>query len=123
MATDQYATGYVFISGQLLAEELSVDLEYDPGNQIVVTQYKGFAGISPGAGRARATVSNAIPRAGLEYDAYAAADARTPIEFIVFAGSKKRSSTGFIMNVKEKFGHDQPSTIDFDFEGEPWTLS
>jgi len=123
MATDQYAVGYVYTDGQLLAEELSVDMEFDPANQVIVTQYKGFAGISPGAGRARATVSNAIPRVGMEYNAVKTAKAHSAVEFVVFAGAEKFSSTGFIMNVKMKFGADQPSTMDFDFEGEPWTVA
>ena len=119
MATDQYAVGYVFVDGQLLAEELNVDIDFQTGNQIVVTQYKGFAGVSPGASRTMITVKNAIPKAGLEYNAYDAAKNHTPVEFVVFAAGNKRTSTGFIMNVKESFGVDTPSAIDFEFEGDP----
>lgn len=119
MATDQYAVGYVFIDGQLLAEELNVDIDFQTGNQIVTTQYKGFAGVSPGAKRTMITVKNAIPKSGLEYNAYDAAKNNTPVEFVIFAAGNKRTSTGFIMNVKESFGVDTPSSIDFDFEGDP----
>lgn len=119
MATDQYAVGYIFIDGQLLTEALNVDLDFQTGNQIVVTQAKGFAGVSPGAKRTMITVKSAIPKAGLEYNAYDAANNNTVVEFVVFAGGKRRTSTGFIMNVKESFGVDTPSSLDFDFEGDP----
>jgi hypothetical protein len=118
MATDQYGVGYVFLDSQLLMEELSCDLDYDGNNNIIVTQAKGFAGISAGAGRFTARVSNGIPRAGLEVNFYKLAKDRTPVEFIVHAGGKKRISKGFIMRVSEKFATDTPSTIDFDFEGD-----
>jgi hypothetical protein len=118
MATDQYAAGYVFLDGALLVEELSCDLDYDANNSVQVTQAKGFAGISPGAGRFTARVTNAIPRAGLEVDFYTLAKDRTPVEFIVAAAGKKRISKGFIMRVSEKFGADTSSTIDFEFEGD-----
>ena len=123
MATDQYAVGYVFLDGQLLAEELTCDLSYDPKNNIVVTQQKGFAGITMGAGVFTATVTNAIPRAGLEVDYYKLASDRTPVEFIVHAAGKKRISKGFIGPVNEKFGTDQSSTLDFTFTGEEPSVS
>ena len=119
MATDQYAVGYIFVDGQLLAEALSVDLDYQTGNQIVVTQYKGFAGVSPGADRTMITVKSAIPKAGLELNVYDIAKNRTPVEFVIFAAGNKRTSTGFIQGVKESFGVDTPSSLDFDFEGDP----
>lgn len=119
MATDTYAQGFVFVDGQLLMEALNVDVDYQTGNQIVVTQYKGFAGVSPGADRTMITVKSAIPKAGIELNVYELAKNKTPVEFVVFAGGAKRTSTGFIMNVKESFGVDTPSSIDFDFEGEP----
>jgi hypothetical protein len=123
MATDQYAVGYVFVDSQLLVEELTCDLEYNPNNNVVVTQQKGFAGITQGAGRFTARVSNAIPRAGLELDFYDLAINRTPVEFIVHAGGKKRISKGFVMLVSESFGADKTSTIDFSFEGNEPTVS
>ena len=118
MATDQYGVGFVFLDGQLLTEELTCDVEYDPQNNVVVTQYKGFAGITAGAGQFTATVSNAIPRAGLEVDFYTLAKDRTPVEFIVHAGSKKRISKGFLQRVREKFATGDSSTVDFEFVGE-----
>ena len=119
MATDQYAVGYVFVDGQLLVEELSVDLEFDTGNQIIITQYKGFAGVSPGAKQTKATIKSAIPKSGLEVDLYGIAAENTPVELVVFAGGKKRTSKGFIMNVKESFSADNPSSVDFEFNGDP----
>jgi hypothetical protein len=123
MATDQYAVGYVFVDSQLLVEELTCDLEFNPNNNVVVTQQKGFAGITQGAGRFTARVSNAIPRAGLELDFYTLAIERTPVEFILHAGGKKRISKGFVMSVSESFGADKSSTIDFNFEGSEPTIS
>jgi len=117
MATDQYAKGSVFLDGQLLIEELSCDLDYDANNQIIITQQKGFAGISEGADSFEANVSNAIPRAGLEVDYYSLVADRTPVEFIVHAGGKKRISTGFIMKLSENFGADKASGISFVFRG------
>lgn len=123
MATDQYAVGYVFLDGQLLVEELSCEVDYDPKNSVVVTQQKGFAGITQGAGIFTAQVSNAIPRAGLEVDYYDLAQKRTPVEFVLHAAAKKRVSKGFIGPIREKFGVDQSSTLDFTFTGEEPVVS
>jgi hypothetical protein len=118
MATDRYATGFCFLDGALLAEEVTIDLGYNPNNNIVVTQAKGFAGVSPGAGRFTAKVSNAIPRAGLEVDFYTIAKERRAIELIIHRAAKKLTSKGFIMNLSEKLGVDQVASLEFDFEGE-----
>jgi len=121
MATDQYAQGAFFLDGQLLAESQSIDIQLDAGNQIMTTQQKGFAGVSPGSAKTSMTVKSAIPKAGLEVNLYELALNRTPIDAVVFAGGTTRTSRGFIMNVSETFGVDSPSTVDFSFEGEPLT--
>lgn len=122
MATDQYATGYAFLDGQLLAESQKVSIEADPQHQVIRTMYKGFAGISKGAASAKASVSNAVPKAGPEYDYITVCQDGTPIEFIAWLANKRFSSKGFMMNVKGDFGEGEPATFSFDFEGEPWTV-
>lgn len=119
MATDQYAKGAFFLDGQLLVESQSIDVEFDAGNQIITTQQKGFGGISPGSPSTKMTVKSAIPKSGLEVDLYTLSKDRTPVDAVVFAGGTTRTSRGFIMTVSESFGVDNPSTIDFTFEGEP----
>jgi hypothetical protein len=114
MATDLYATGLMFVDGILVAEEVSFTTNFDTKNNVIETQAKGFAGISPGAGTTKVTVVSAVPRAGFELDYYKRATQRLPVEFTAVRGTKKLSFKGFIMTIDEKYGVNQASegTID-----------
>jgi len=118
MATGIYAAGYIFLDGQLLTQELTVDVDYDANNNVIVTQALGFAGVSPGAPRFTARVSNAVPLSGHEYDFYGAVSDHTAVELVFHMGGKKRISKGFLMRLNEKAGVDTSSTTDFEFEGD-----
>lgn len=118
MATDQYAVLYSFVDQQLLTEEMDVDLDYNPDLKPVSTQAKGFAGVTKGAGSMTATVTSALPRAGIEKDYFELARLATPVEFIIVMANKKLVSKGFITGVKVKGGVSQETRVDFTFHGE-----
>lgn len=121
MGTDKYAVGAFYLDGMLLTEEISVDLDYDPANSIVVTQQKGFAGITPGAGKITVKVNSAVPRAGFEsgaIDFYAIATGRIPVDMMIDRGGQKLTSKGFLMGISEKYAANSDSAVDFTFVGE-----
>ena len=121
MGTEVYAVGLLSIDGVPLMEEVSIDVDFNPGNNIVVTQRKGFAGITPGAGRFSMKVTEAIPRAGIEngnLDLYTIANDSIPVDAVLTRGFKTLVSRGFIMNISEKYSCNSDSVLDFSFEGE-----
>ena len=114
MSTDLYANGLMFVDGILVAESVSFTTNYDTKNNVIETQAKGFAGISPGAGTCKVSIVNAIPRAGFEIDYYTRAKQRKAVEFTAVRGTKKLSFKGFLMTIDEKLGVNQSSegTVD-----------
>jgi hypothetical protein len=121
MGTEVYAVGLISVDGVPLMEEVSIDADLNPGNNIVVTQRKGFAGITPGAGRFSLKVNSAIPRAGIEngnLDLYDITKNHIPVSVVLTRGFKQLISKGFIMNISEKYSCNSDSVLDFAFEGE-----
>ena len=121
MGTEVYAVGLVSVDGVPLMEEISIDAELNPGNNIVVTQRKAFAGITPGAGRFSMKVNSAIPRAGIEngnLDLYTITKDHIPVNMVLTRGYKQLISRGFIMHISEKYSCNSDSVLDFSFEGE-----
>jgi len=117
MATDKYSSMFFVLDGQLLCETHTVEWDYDPANNIVKTQQKGFAGITPGAGGITVTVDNAVPRAGTEVDYMSLVKNRTAVEGIIVEGAKKLVSKGFINRLRGKGGVNQDTTRSFEFVG------
>lgn len=117
MATDKYSSMFFVLDGQLLCETHTVEWDYDPSNNIVKTQQKGFAGITPGAGGITVTVDNAVPRVGTEVDYMSLVKNRTAVEGIIVEGAKKLVSKGFINRLRGKGGVNQDTTRSFEFVG------
>lgn len=107
MAFDTYSQGQVFIDGILMAECPEFETNYNTNNQPVMTQAKGYSGITPGAGQVTLTIQEAIPRAGFEIDFYKRAKERTPIKVTTWRGSKKLQFEGTIDSIAEKHGVNQ----------------
>jgi hypothetical protein len=120
MACEIYTQGLIFCDGVLAAEEVSFNVDYSTNDNVVVTQSKGFAGITPGAGSTKVSIETAIPRAGYEIDYFQKAVGRTPVEVIGFRGSKKINLKGFIQSIGEKHGVNTTSMGNIEIVcGEP----
>jgi len=109
MATELYAQGLIYADGVLIADEVSFTCNYDPQNNVVLTQAKGFAGITPGAGQTNISITEAIPRLGTSIEWIKYSIGRTPIEVVAFIGSKKWSAKGFVGAVDTKAGVNSTS--------------
>lgn len=107
MSSELYTQGLIFVDGILMAECSEFDTNYNTNNQIVQTQAKGFAGVTPGAGQVEVTINEAIPRAGFEIDFYKRAKDRAAVKITGWRGSKKLQLEGFIMTIGEKHGVNQ----------------
>lgn len=120
MATELYTQGLIFVDGMIAMEEVSFNVDYSTNDNVVVTQARGFAGITPGAGQTKVSITTAIPRAGYEIDYYKRAIARTPCELVGWRGSSKINLKGFIMSIGEKHGVNTTSEAAIEFvAGEP----
>lgn len=117
MALGNYTQGQIFIEGALCAEEVTFSTSFKTNNQDVITQAKGFAGVTPGAGMTDVTIEEAIPRAGFELDFYKWAKNRTAIEIVGWRGSKKLTIKGFIDGIDEKHGVNTNSIASITIKG------
>lgn len=109
MPSEIYSQGQIFADGILIADAVTVGVDYNTNDQPVLTMGKGFNGITPGAGQTNVSIDEAIPRAGYGYDWFQRAVNRTPVEVVVWRGSKKMNLKGFIMTIGEKLGVNQTS--------------
>lgn len=114
MATDLYTQGLIFVDGILAADCTEFSVDYDTQNNPVFTIAKGFAGITPGAGQTKVSISTAVPRAGYEIDYFKRALDNTPVEFIGWRGSSKYSFKGFLLTIGEKHGVNSASTASIE---------
>jgi hypothetical protein len=114
-----YERGAVFFGNQLLVECQSVSVNIDPKLNEINTMQKGFAGVSPGSEMVSIDVTEALPRAGIDYDAISALQGVEVVDFVLFAGDKKFKTKGFINNVKMNFGADRAAEFSFTFIGAP----
>lgn len=114
-----YSLLYARVGGALLTEEASIDFERDGGGNIVKTVAKGFSGISPGSPMCSGRVMNAIPAAGLEYDAGQVIQSYTPVTIgILRSDGKQCVINGFIMKDAHSHAVDQEAKYDFNFVGQ-----
>lgn len=114
-----YERGAVFFGNQLLVECQSVSVNIDPKLNEINTMQKGFAGVSPGSEMVSIDVTEALPRAGIDYDAISALQGVEVVDFVLFAGAKKFKTKGFINNVKMNFGADRAAEFSFTYIGSP----
>jgi len=117
MADTKYTNCAVIFDKVVLAEAQSEKTSSNSGTQIVRTQQKGFAGASKGYGEFTVDVTSAIPRTGLEVDLYTVMNDMTQVEMILWRGSKKLTSLGYIMSVSESHSGESAASVDFTFSG------
>ena len=109
MAAILYTAGLMFVDGILAAESVSFNLEVDSNNQVVITQGKGFGGITVGATTCKVDVVTAIPKSGYEIDYLKRLTDRKVCEFTGWRGGSQVHLTGFIMTLAEKHAVNQTS--------------
>lgn len=114
-----YERGALFTDDQLLMECQSISVTFDPKLNEINTMQKGFAGVSPGSEMVSIDVSEALPRAGVDYDAITAMQGVEIVSMVLFAGAKKFKTKGFINNVKMSLGTDRAAEYSFTFIGAP----
>lgn len=118
MAAQLYTMVYVLVNGKIMMEEASVTLNRDSGAQPVNTVGRGFAGVSLGAPQLTASVENAIPMSGFEYDAGQAIESLELIDFGLLCAGLALSTKGFILKDSVRHGVGQQSGYSFEFIGD-----
>lgn len=118
-----YERGALFAGGALLVESQSISVDVDPGLNEIKTMQRGFAGVSPGSEMTKIDVSEALPRAGVDYDALSAIQGVEIVEMVLFAAAKKWKCKGFINSLKMSLGADKAAEYSFTFIGGPLEIS
>lgn len=109
-----YSLLFVGINGTLLAEEQSVDVKRTADAQIVLTVAKGIAGVSPGAGHVVVDVKNAMPAAGIEFDAGPNIAGLIPVNVqVIGPANKSVKGKGWILNDSFRHGVNQEASYEF----------
>lgn len=119
MALQIYEKGVVLLNGQILMECQNISVDHSAALNPIHTQIKGFAGVSPGSPMMKASIESAIPRAGMEFDYLTTLQGVQVVTLVLFRGSKKVKSNGFLDNMKESYGADRGASCSVDFIGEP----
>ena len=118
-----YERGALFLGGALLVESQSISVDVDPKLNEINTMQKGFAGVSPGSEMTKVDISEALPRAGVDYDALSAIQGVEIVELVLFAASKKWKVKGYINSLKMSLGVDKAAEYSFTFIGGPLETS
>ena len=102
------------MNGALLLEELKFSMSRTTNSQAVTTVAKGYAGESPGGPMAEIDVDNAIPAAGMEFDAGPFMASLTPIEVACIGpGGKRCKVKGFPIGDTIEHATNQPGAYRF----------
>lgn len=88
-----YDLPFAYVNGELLAENLEVDITFESDIAQVKTIPQGFAGITPGSPVVMIKIKQAVPITGFEFDFAAAMISSTPLEFMAQLGGSGLSMT------------------------------
>lgn len=114
-----YTPVYCSKDGTLFAEATQVTFNRSTNSQEIKTILKGYAGESPGAIMVEADVENAVPVAGIEFDAGAVMNTLTPIELgFATADGKTAVFKGFVIKDSLKHGTGTATSYSFSFRGQ-----
>jgi hypothetical protein len=112
---------FMYVNGQLLAENTSLDISIEGDNQPVLTTVKGYAGESPSPKMTMIQADNVIPVTGFEVDIIQKFNDSEEVEAMVqFGGNgKKLKSKGTLLSPKISSGVGKVTTMSFGFRGTP----
>lgn len=119
MALQIYSKGALFIDGVLVAESVEFSMDKKNNDQKVVTQNKGFSGISQGAEETEIKVTSAVPKVGVDMDYDDMRKSRKVIEVALVARGKKQLCKGFISDVSENYSATAESKLSFTIMAGP----
>lgn len=113
-----YTLLFVTANGQLLAEEQNVTIDRTTNSQAVNTVPGSYSGESPGAGMTEVSVTNAVPAAGIEFDAGPSMAALLPAQlYVLGAGGKTYKGDCFIISDSIRHGVNQAAEYSFRARG------
>ena len=114
-----YTPIYVSKDGTLFAEATNCTFTRNTNSQKIDTILKGYSGESPGAINVECDVENAVPVAGLEFDAGDVMNTLTPIELgFATADGKTAVFKGFVIKDSGKHGTGTATSYSFSFRGQ-----
>lgn len=118
MASTVYGQFYAWIDGELLGENMSLEIMLDGDDKDVFTTVKGFAGQMPVPKKVVVNFGDVVARAGIKFDAWKRALDSTVCELKLQDTSGKSLTTdGFIRKPKITSGVDRTPEHAFEFHG------
>ncbi len=116
-----YDQCFLFLNGQLLAENTTLDIALEGDNQPVLTTVKGYAGESPSPKMTMIQADNVLPVSGAEVDVFAKFNDSEEVEAMVQLGGngKKWTSKGTLLSPKISSGVGKVTSLTFGFRGTP----
>lgn len=117
MAEPYSGPGYISYRGRPQLQSESIELSYDSGNKDVDTLLLGRAGHSSGADKVMISVSQAIPKAGMEVDWVAVAAAKSQIDLTFVIAGRAFNTSGDVRTVKLGTNTGNPNSLSLEFHG------
>lgn len=93
-----YSNAYVFINGQLLAQEASVSIEKKSGGRPIFTLGAGLAGVSQGVELIELSIDNAVPSTDFEFNPDRWIRFGEPVEIGILMANRQSVFLGFILD-------------------------
>lgn len=119
-----YGQLFLFLDGQLLAENTSVTVRYERRAEDVFSFENGYEGQDVGPATLVVEATNVVPRKGAEYPFEDVMLANQKVELYLQEGSngKGLTSSGELVDVQRNGAVGQNYTLNFTFRGEPATF-
>lgn len=116
-----YSRIYLYIEGQLLAENTTIETALEADIPDVMTNARHWSGITPAPVVRTVTAENVIPLPGVEFPFEQTMLNYEEVEIMMQEdGSGRKCTTkGYIVNVPRSAGVGANSTISFTFRGTP----
>lgn len=111
--TEYEGVGQIQFDGRTLAEADNVSVRHAPNNNRVYTMRKGLAGFSKGAFETEISVTNAVPKGGLEADFIEKAVAGSFVRITVLFAGKRYQYNGWIDSDEHSNGSQESATFSF----------
>jgi hypothetical protein len=115
---DKYeGKGVIQLNGRTLAEATKISVTVKSQDNPVVTMIKGFTGFSDGPGMTEATIENAVPIKGYEFDFVEAVRTKATVKLVTMSGGRRHQTEGRIGESSWSNQTDSTTLISASFTG------
>lgn len=111
--------GEIQFNGSTLAEATSIKIRYSSNAADSITMTKGWAGIARGPAMAEISVTNVVPKIGMENDYIDMCMTGAKCDIVVPFGAKRRAHQAVIKDVETSQTAEGIATADFTAKSGP----